>query len=181
VEHVGILAVALGLGRGALFGALFHVVNNGLTKGVLFLSSGNIHRSYGSKNCETVKGAIRRLPWSGGLFLAGFIAITGSPPFSPFLSEFTILSSAFGQGEPLVGALFIIFLAIIFMGMASTVLPVVMGDAPPQTGDNPYRDSFLTIAPPFLLMGVILILGLWLPAPLKALLRDGASLLEVRG
>ncbi|ACM20059.1 Ech-hydrogenase-related complex, HyfF-like integral membrane subunit [Geotalea daltonii FRC-32] len=180
VEHVGILAIALGIGGDALFGALFHVINNGLTKGVLFLTSGNIHRAYGSKNCEQVKGALHRVPWSGALFLAGFIAITGSPPFSPFLSEFTIVSSIFSQKQPLVGALFLLFLAIIFLGMASSVLPVVMGRMTPAVTRTSYRDSFLTVGPPLFLMAIILVLGLWLPAPLKALLQQSAQLLEVR-
>ena len=180
VEHVGILAIALGLGKGALFGALLHMINNGLTKGVLFLSSGNIHRSYGSKSCDVVKGALRRLPWSGGLFLAGFIAITGSPPFAPFISEFTIVNSAFGEGHYLIGTAFLLFLAVIFIGMASTVLPMVMGDEPPELAPTDYRDGLLTVAPPFLLMGIILMLGLWLPAPFRRLLHDAAQLLEVQ-
>ncbi len=180
VEHVGILTIALGIGGGALFGALFHLLNNGLTKGVLFLSSGNIHRSYGSKNCEVVKGALQRIPWSGGLFLAGFIAITGSPPFSPFVSEFTIISSAFAQKRYLIGALFLLFLAIIFIGMATTVLAVVMGEAPPDLEENGYRDRFLTVAPPAVLMGIILLLGLWMPLPLAELLHGAAALLEVK-
>jgi hydrogenase-4 component F len=180
VEHVGILAVAIGLGRGALFGALFHVINNGLTKGVLFLSSGNIHRSYGSKSCDVVKGAARRLPWSGGLFLAGFFAITGSPPFSPFISEFTIVSSAFVQGRNLTGVLFLLFLAVIFIGMASTVLPLVMGEEPQDLARTAYEDRLLTVAPPLLLMGIVLLLGVWLPAPLAQLLQDAARLLEVK-
>ncbi|HEY6872185.1 MAG TPA: proton-conducting transporter membrane subunit [Geobacteraceae bacterium] len=180
VEHVGILAVALGLGKGALFGALLHMVNNGITKGVLFLSSGNIHRSYGSKSCDVVKGALRRLPWSGGLFLAGFIAITGSPPFAPFISEFTIVNSAFGGGRYLIGTAFLLFLAVIFIGMASTVLPVVMGDEPPDLAPTDYRDRLLTVAPPLMLMGLMLMLGLWLPAPFRELLRDAARLLEVQ-
>ncbi len=100
VEHVGILTVALGLGsKGALFGALLHMVNNGLTKGVLFLASGNIHRAYNSKSTEVIRGALRRIPWSGALFLVAFLAITGSPPFGPFISEFTIVSNAFLQGN----------------------------------------------------------------------------------
>ena len=180
VEHVGILAIALGLGKGALFGALLHMINNGLTKGVLFLSSGNIHRSYGSKSCDVVKGSLRRLPWSGGLFLAGFIAITGSPPFAPFISEFTIISNAFGQGHYLVGSAILLFLAVIFIGMASTILPMVMGDEPQGLEPTDYRDRLLTVAPPLLLMGVVLLLGLWLPAPFRQLLHDAAHLLEVR-
>jgi len=177
VEHVGIIAVALGLGGGALFGALLHMVNNALTKGVLFLSCGNIHRAYNSKSTQFVRGALKRTPWSGALFLAAFLAITGSPPFAPFVSEFMIVSSAFVQGNPWTGGLFLLFLAMIFIGMASTVLPLVMGKMPAQMEKTPYRDSVHTVLPPLLLMGVVLLLGLYIPTPLLALLNDAAGLL----
>jgi hydrogenase-4 component F len=180
VEHVGILAIGLGLGKGALFGALFHLLNNGLTKGVLFLSSGNIHRSYSSKTTDIVRGALTRIPWSGGLFLAGFIAITGSPPFSPFISEYSIISSAFIEGRYLIGGLFLLFLTIVFIGMALTVLPLVMGDPPPDLELTDYRDRLLTVGPPLAMMMVILLLGIWPPESLLTLLREGAALLEVR-
>ncbi|WP_041970072.1 proton-conducting transporter membrane subunit [Geobacter sp. OR-1] len=180
VEHVGILAIGLGLGKGALFGALFHLLNNGLTKGVLFLSSGNIHRSYSHKTTDVVRGALTRLPWSGGLFLAGFIAITGSPPFSPFLSEYSIVSSAFIEGQYAVGGLFLLFLTVVFIGMALTVLPLVMGEPTPNLEPTDYRDRLLTVGPPFFMMLVVLLLGVWPPEFLLQLLRDGAALLEVR-
>lgn len=179
VEHVGILAIGLGLGKGALYGALFHLLNNGLTKGVLFLSSGNIHRSYGNKTTEVVKGALTRLPWSGGLFLAGFIAITGSPPFSPFISEFTIVSNAFISGQYLVGWLFLLFLVIVFIGMAMTVLPMVMGAPPKDLPETDYEDRFLTVGPPLVMLGIILLLGVWPPQFLMTLLSDGAQMLGV--
>lgn len=178
VEHVGIMALALGLGGKAIFGAIFHMVANSLAKGVMFLASGNIHRSYNSKNTAQVRGVLQRLPWSGGLFLAGFIAVTGSPPFAPFISEFTIVSSAFIQGRILVGVLFLLSLAIIFIGMALTVLPMVMGDVPPESEATPYRDSIYTVGPPLGLLLLVLMLGVWIPAPLLELLHDAAQLLE---
>jgi hydrogenase-4 component F len=179
VEHVGIMAVALGLGGKAIFGALFHILANGLTKGVLFLSSGNIHRSYNSKSTDHVRGALRRLPWSGGLFLAGFIAITGSPPFAPFISEFTIVSSTFIQGRMLIGVIFLISLTVIFIGMAMTVLPMVMGEAPVDSETTSYRDTVGTVGPPLVLLLLVFLLGIWIPAPLMTLLQDAAALLEV--
>ncbi len=180
VEHVGILAIGLGLGKGALCGALFHLLNNGLTKGVMFLSSGNIHRSYSNKTTGVVKGVLTRLPWSGGLFLAGFIAITGSPPFSPFISEYTIVSCAFMDGRHLVGGLFLLFLVIVFIGMALTVLPMVMGAPPADVEPTAYEDRPLTVGPPLFLMAVLLALGIWPPEFLVALLKDGAAMLGVR-
>jgi hydrogenase-4 component F len=178
VEHVGILALALGIGKGALFGALLHMINNGLTKGVLFLASGNIHRAYNSKSTEHVRGVLRRTPWSGALFLAAFLAITGSPPFGPFISEFTIVSSAFVQGNFWAGGLFLLFLVVIFIGMASSVLPVVLGPVPAKAETTEYRDIPSTVLPLLVLMGAVLMLGVWLPPPLQTLLHDAARLLE---
>ena len=44
-------------------------------------------------------GAARVLPFSGPVFLAAFLAITGSPPFAPFFSEFAILAGAVKAGR----------------------------------------------------------------------------------
>ena len=174
VEHMGILALGLGLGGAAASGAVFHALNNGLTKGVLFLAAGNIHRSYGSKLVDEVQGAARRLPVSGPLFLAGFLAVTGSPPFSPFFSEFSILNGAMAGGRFVVGGLFLLFLTVIFVGMGATVLKVVQGD-PGGSREMHHADSWLTAAPPLFLMVLVLALGLFLPQELKALFDAAAA------
>src|SRR5437773_9098246 len=122
IEHIGILVLGIGIGGLAVYGALLHLLNNGFTKGVLFLSAGNIHRAYGSKLTDHVRGALRRVPLSGALFLTGFLAITGSPPFGPFVSEFTIVSAAVGAGQYVAGGLFLLLLAVVFVGMGATVL-----------------------------------------------------------
>jgi len=180
VEHMGILAIGLAMGRLAIYGAMFHVLNNALTKGALFMSAGNIHRYFGSKRmCET-QGAINVLPWSAGLFLAGFLAITGSPPFGPFMSEFTILRGIFGTGHFYLGLAFILLLTVIFIGMSGTVLTVALGPAM-EGEENPdaSRESFMTIISPLLLMALVLGLGLYLPEPLRLLFSQAADLMEV--
>ena len=178
IEHMGILVLGIGIGGIAVYGALLHLINNGLTKGVLFLSAGNIHRAYGSKLTDNVSGAINRLPLSGALFLAGFLAITGSPPFGPFVSEFTILNAAVGGGQFLIAGLFLLLLGVVFVGMGATVLAVVQGGAPAQQESNGFRDSLSTGGPILLFMAIVLLLGLYIPAPLASLLRDAAAFLE---
>ena len=177
VEHMGILVLALGLGPAGAFGALLHMVNNGLVKGVLFLSAGNIHRAYESKSTDDVAGALRRLPGSGALFLAGFIAITGSPPFAPFVSEFTILNAAFGQGRYVVGGLMLLLLLVVFMGMGATVLAVVQGRPSAKAKGTPFRDRPLTILPPVALMAIVVVLGLYVPGPLHAMISEAVRFL----
>ncbi len=178
VEHMGILVLGIGIGGLAVYGALLHLINNGLTKGVLFLSAGNIHRAYGSKLTDDVRGAIQRVPLSGGLFLAGFLAITGSPPFAPFVSEFTIVNAAVGSGQFVAGGLFLFLLGIIFIGMGATVLAVVQGNAPELKEPNGYHDCISTGLPILLFMALVLLLGLYVPPPLESLLREAAAFLE---
>src|SRR2546421_12850530 len=151
-----------------------------MTKGVLCLSAGNIHRAYGSKVTDDVRGAIQRVPVSGTLFLAGFLAITGSPPFGPFVSEFTIVNAAMERGEFLAGGLFLLLLGIVFIGMGTTVLAVVQGSPRKETAANGDRDRVSTAAPVLLFMALVLLLGLYIPAPLESLLRDAAALFEVK-
>ena len=180
VEHMGILILGVGIGGAALYGALLHLINNGLTKGVLFLSAGNIHRAYGSKLTDDVSGAIRRVPVSGALFLAGFLAITGSPPFGPFISEFTIVNAAIGSGQFLAGGLFLLLLGVVFIGMGATVLAVVQGEPVEAKQPNGFRDGLSTCAPIVLLLALVLLLGLYIPPPLEGLLREAAAFLEVK-
>jgi hydrogenase-4 component F len=177
VEHMGILAIAGGLGASATFPALLHLVNNAFGKGVLFLCVGNVHRAFGGKTTGEVRGAMRRLPFSGTLFLLGIFAITGSPPFGPFVSELLILSSAFAAGRWLVGGLFLVFLFVAFAGMGATSLAALQGRPSPGARNSTYRDSFTTFAPALVLLALVLVFGLHLPGPLRALLEAAASVL----
>ncbi len=180
VEHMGILVIGIGIGGLAVYGALLHLINNGLTKGVLFLSAGNIHRAYGSKFTDDVRGALQRVPLSAALFLTGFLAITGSPPFSPFVSEFTILNAAVDRGRYVAGGLLLLLLGIVFIGMGATVLAVVQGNPPQQEQGRSYHDTASTCVPILLFMALVLLLGVYIPVPLEALLREAAALLEVK-
>jgi hydrogenase-4 component F len=178
VEHMGILAIGVGIGGLATFGAMLHLVNNALTKGCLFLSAGNIQRAYDSKRLSEVHGAIATLPVSGSLFLAGFLAITGSPPFGLFISEFTILRGIFASGQGWIGLLMLLLLGMVFIGMGATVLTATQGE--PVTLDTAFKDNLLLVASPLVFLLLVLLLGVYLPEPLQTALQEAANLLEVQ-
>jgi len=175
VEHMGILVLGVGLGGAGIAGAILHTINNGLTKAVLFLAAGNIHRAYRSKSVDDVAGALVRLPLSGGLFLAGFFAITGSPPFGPFVSMFAILNAAVASGRWLVAVLYVGLLAAVFLGMGATVLAAVQGRPPREALESPYQDNVRKTGPILLAMAFVLVLGLWIPGPLQRLIAASAA------
>ena len=176
VEHMGILTLGLGLGGLATYGAWLHMVNNGLAKGVLFLTAGNIHRHYRTKLVSEVNGVFHRLPVSGALFMAGFIAITGSPPFGLFMSEFTILRGAISDAHWGIVAGYLGCLAVIFIGMARIAVSMVFGEPPnAETALGP-KDAFLTTFTPFILLAAVLVLGLYIPSWLDHALLAAARL-----
>jgi hydrogenase-4 component F len=178
VEHMGILVLGVGLGGAGIFASWLHMLNNGLTKGVLFLAAANIHRAFDSKSVDEVRGAARRLPLSGTLFLFGFLAITGSPPFGPFVSEFLIVSRAFAAERFWVGGAVLVLLLVVFVGMGRTVLGMVQGLPSPEAERTIYRDGLLTGLPVLVSLALVLLLGLHIPTPLEALLREAARFLE---
>ena len=179
IEHMGVLILGAGLGGLALFGALLHLTCNALTKGILFLATGNLHRAYGSNSTDVVTGALERVPISASLFLVGFLAITGSPPFGPFVSEFTILRAAFASDHFVAGGLFLVLLMAVFLGMGSTVLLAVHGKAPPETATRAADADTKALTLPIVgLVLVVTCLGVWLPAPFVRLLEQAAASVE---
>ena len=178
VEHMGILIFGIGIGGLATRFALFHLAANALVKSVLFLSAGNIHRCYASKQLPHVTGVIRRTPVSGWLLILGFLAITGMPPFAPFISEFNIAAAAFSGRHLWLGALFLVFMGGIFLAMSDTVLQMVLGTPSPSRERTPYRDTVQLTAPLVAALLLALVLGVWLPRPLGTMLQNAAALVE---
>ncbi|HZP43695.1 MAG TPA: proton-conducting transporter membrane subunit [Candidatus Binatia bacterium] len=173
VEHMGIVAFGLGLGGVAATGALLHAVNHSLGKAMMFLVAGNILARYRSKATGDVRGLLRVLPASGVLWVAGFLAITGSPPFGPFLSELTILRAALDQGRIALAVGFVASLVVVFVGMATSVLGMAQGSAEGARGG---REPWLGIAPAAALGAVVLGLGVWVPSTLWTALEAAARL-----
>ena len=171
VEQMGILVLGIGIGGMAAWGALLHAINNALNKCAVFLAAANIHRSYGSKNIEHVSGALRKLPVTSALFLATFFAITGSPPFGIFISELTILAAAIKSGQRAVAFGFLFFLGAIFIAMGSTILAIVHRRDEHSEAPDP-GDTLANNFPLILALAPVLVMGLWIPAPLAKILEE---------
>lgn len=179
VEHMGLLVLGLGLGGVGTYGSMLHLVNNGLAKGWVFLATGNIVLATGSATAAHNRGLVRTLPASAALLVLGLFAVTGSPPFGLFMSEFTILRAAIDGGHPWIAALMLLTLAIIFVGMAALVLRITLGEPPP--GAVPVHESAWLVAGPVALAAVVLMLGVYIPGPLQDVLTRAAGALGGKG
>ncbi|MEK7721757.1 MAG: proton-conducting transporter membrane subunit, partial [Elusimicrobiota bacterium] len=107
IENIGIITLGLGLGvlgttQGiyplaalGFAGALLHVVNHALFKGLLFMGAGAVLHATGTAELETLGGLSKRMPRTAICFLIGAVAIAGLPPLNGFISEFFIYFGAF--------------------------------------------------------------------------------------
>jgi hydrogenase-4 component F len=169
VEHMGILSIGAALGRAGVAAALFHVWSNGLTKGALFLSAGNIRRAAGSASMDEVRGMSVLMPRSAAMFVTGMFAITACPPFAPFFSELQVVRAALASGHGLATAMFLGCLLLAFFGLTRVVLGIVDGRPRPTAKAKGKRfvETFGVVTPPLLLLGLSLWLGLFTPAILR--------------
>jgi len=177
VEHMGILALGIGLGGVGVFGSAWHALNHSLVKAALFLLAGNILTVYQTKSIPEVAGVNRTLPWTGAMWVAGFLAITGSPPFAPFFSELLILKAAFDAHRGWIGGLYLLMLALVFVGMATAILRMSQGQPPARVQGKRIPHGGLAQAPSAVLLTGALCLGLHLPGALRGLLDQVAQLL----
>jgi hydrogenase-4 component F len=176
VEHMGLIAVAIG--AGSADAAMLHSVNHSLTKGMLFLLAGNILSRYRSRATNDVTGLLKTLPVTGMLWVAGFLAITGSPPFGPFVSEYAILRGCFAGGHEVVGVVVLALLVLVFLGMARAVLRMAHGAAPAAASapaGEAAREPWLAVAPPAVLATLVIGLGVYVPPLVLKALHDAAA------
>jgi hydrogenase-4 component F len=168
VEHMGIIAVALGFGGTlGLYGALLHTLNHAIGKSVLFLSSGDVVLAYHSRETRDVRGLLGALPLTGGVLLLATLAILGSPPFGLFLSELTIVRAGFTLSNPVLPALLLLLLVVAFVGLARSVTGMVTGPSPGRLQAYATSSERVLAGLPLVagLVGLLL-LGVWVPGGL---------------
>jgi hydrogenase-4 component B len=121
IENIGIILMGFGsallfrsfghsqLAALALVAGLFHTLNHGVFKCLLFLGAGSVRHATGTRNMEEMGGLIRRMPATALYFLVGAIAISELPPLNGFVSEwftYQALLAGFGATPDLTRVAF---------------------------------------------------------------------------
>lgn len=105
----------------ALTGALFHVINHGMFKGLLFLNAGSMLQATGTQDLNKMGGLMKFMPWTAVTALIASFSIAGVPLFNGFASKWTIFVAA------IQGARFARFLpACAVIGMLTSALTLAL-------------------------------------------------------
>lgn len=132
VENIGIVLMGVGaavlcLGLNnrdlavlALAAGLYHAVNHGIFKSLLFLCAGSIVKGTKTRDMEKLGGLIHKMPQTAACFLVGAMAISAIPPLNGFVSEWLTLQTFFLGARVLPGAEIKFFLGACACALALT-------------------------------------------------------------
>jgi hydrogenase-4 component B len=107
VENIGIITLGAGIGLAGIScaepfiailgiaGALLHILNHCIFKGLLFLGAGTVLHETCTGEMDKLGGLMKKMPFTGACFMTGSAAISGLPPFNGFIGEFLIFMAAF--------------------------------------------------------------------------------------
>jgi len=174
IEHVGIMAVGVGLGvEAGVFGALLHMTYHSLAKPVALFSAGTLGQLHRSSDFDRIRGGtFSRAPIASSLFVLSAVIMTGSPPFGLFFSEMTILKAGFFGSHVTATSLFLGALVVLFCGFAYQVGHLVLGSPREFKEDAPDPERFdLGLATAVAAAVIAVVSAFYLPAPLIALIR----------
>ena len=88
----------------AMVGALFHTLNHGVFKALLFLNAGSMLHATGTQNLNKLGGLLKYMPLTAATALVASLSISGVPLFNGFASKW-ILCVAAVQGSHWAGYL----------------------------------------------------------------------------
>ncbi len=124
VSQVGYMITGLGLGTPlGIAAGLFHMINNTLYKGGLFLASGSVEKQTGKHELNELSGLSKYMPLTFIAALIFALSISGIPPLNGFYSKWMIYTGIieFGGGADIASKLWPLWLALAVIGSALTL------------------------------------------------------------
>ncbi len=178
INHAGVIALGLALGRPAAYGVILYVVSNALVKAILFLTAGTIKAHYRTKKIDELHGMIREMRYSALFFLVGTFALLGFAPFGSFFGEVIIMTGLITTGHYITFAALCVLLSVVFVATGRSLFPMVWGEPPVGAVRQP--ESLVALGPKLFYLAILLSLGVYTPAPLSTLLQQVANSLGTR-
>jgi hydrogenase-4 component F len=161
IENMGIIAFGTGVGGIGAYGAMLCLIHHSLIKSSLFLSSGNILLGYASRLIGSTGELAKHLPKTFVAFFAGFVGISGLPPFGLFLGELFIVIGALRAGHYIGAGLFILSICVIFAGFAKHVMQMSFGDV--ESATIQFKEKAVMVWPQYALLLTSVVLCFWMP------------------
>ncbi len=184
ISHMGLiyLGIASGLSGSTeaivmgIEGSVYHIVNHGVGKALLFLATGILIVAAGSRNIEDLTGLGRRFPLTSIAILIGFLHLAGIAPLGGFFSKLYLFSAYISVGIIPFAIFIVVASAISLLGYVKLIYTLML-KAPvksvAQSIGLPIQVLLLAMS------SLCIILGAWYPEIGKVLPLEASSFLNI--
>jgi len=191
ISQIGYVVLGIGLGgliiakdgniawaSLAMLGGLFHLINHAVYKSLLFLTSGSIQMSTGTRQLKEMGGLAGKLPVTRASCTVASASIAGIPPFSGFWSKLILVIAAVQAHFYWIAAI-IVFVSLCTLIMYLKVQRYVfLGELPENLQDiKEHRGSMLISMLLLTCLCVLMGLLLLVPALRESILEPAAKVL----
>ncbi len=153
INHMGIVLLAIALDTSlGLLAAVLLMFAHGIVSALLFMVSGSVHHTFGSRDLASVNGITPTAPTLSTMTMAGALASLGLPALISFPAEFTALLATWDKlGYWVLIPLFtLVVTAAFYIWMMQRLLFGPPKGIPADAHDLPYAEAVA--------MGVLVIL-----------------------
>lgn len=144
-----------------LTGALFHIINHAIGKGLLFMCAGALIHQTGTRDLKELQGLAGKMPITAMAVMIGCFSLAGTPPFGGFQSEWMIFAGGFQRPE------FTLFTSVALISTLITaayylwfIYRVFFGPRPEKL-ENVKEAPLTMIIPMLILAFLAVLLGIW--------------------
>ncbi|MHC3130344.1 MAG: NADH:ubiquinone oxidoreductase [Candidatus Bathyarchaeota archaeon] len=113
-------------GIAAMDGGIFHIINNALYKGLLFLTAGALFYRTGTRDLNKMGGLAHKMKWTAIFYIIGALSISGIPPSNGFASKLLIYESTY-QFHPMLAIVAMITSIITLASFTKAFYSAFMG------------------------------------------------------
>ena len=171
----GLAAMGTAYGRTALEGGIFHIINDALDVGLLFLVAGAIYYATKEWSLDEMGGLARNMKYTTIFFIIGLLAVAGMPPFNGFASKLLIYESTY-QLNPILAIVAILCSILLLATFVKVFHSAFMGPKLPKFKDVKEVPKSMLFAMGILVC-IIIFFGLFPNLVLENIVRPAADAL----
>ena len=144
INHMGIVLLAIALDSSlGLLAAVLLMFAHGIVSGLLFMASGSVHHTFGTRDIPNLGGITPRTPALSTMLMAGSLASLGLPALISFPAEFTALLATWNGLAywVLIPLVILVVTAAFYLWMMQRMLFGPPKGIPPDAHDLPWYEG----------------------------------------
>ena len=177
LEHMGIVALGLGIGGIGYYAAVLHIVFHSFAKAGLFYQIGQVHQFFNSYWIKDAAGYFKKNPIGGLSLILGVISILAIPPSGLFISEFLVFKAMFVHGHYYIAVFVLILLTVIIYSFSKNTFHLLYGETENLVDREAIKTNPWETISQFILFGLVIYLGVNPPLFFTDLINNAIAIL----